>query len=66
MRGRFQPLENARLTHPPIRSYVLRQGRFSPGQQRAFEDLMPRFGIAYRAAPLDFAATYGQIGRAHV
>jgi tRNA (guanine-N7-)-methyltransferase len=48
------------LNHPPIRSYVLRQGRFSPGQQRAFEDLMPKFGVAYRAAPLDYAALFGR------
>ena len=48
------------VTHPPIRSYVLRQGRFSPAQQRAHAELMPRFGIAYAAAPLDFAATFGR------
>jgi tRNA (guanine-N7-)-methyltransferase len=39
---------------------VLRQGRFSAGQQRAFEDLMPRFGVAYRPQPLDFAAVFGR------
>jgi tRNA (guanine-N7-)-methyltransferase len=39
---------------------VLRQGRFSPGQQRAFEDLMPKFGVPYRAAPLDYAALFGR------
>lgn len=48
------------MTHPPIRSYVLRQGRFSPGQQRAFDELMPRFGVAYRPAPLDLAAVFGR------
>ena len=48
------------MNHPPIRSYVLRQGRFSPGQQRAFEDLMPRFGIAYEPRPLDFEAVFGR------
>src|SRR5512138_531836 len=44
----------------PIRSYVLRQGRFSPAQQRAYAELMPRFGVAYRAEPLDFAALFGR------
>ena len=44
----------------PIRSYVLRQGRFSPAQQRAVENLMPRYGVPYRAAPLDFAAAFGR------
>lgn len=48
------------VNHPPIRSYVLRQGRFSPAQQRAYAELMPRFGIAYRAAPLDFPAVFGR------
>lgn len=48
------------MNHPPIRSYVLRQGRFSPGQQRAFEDLMPRFGIPFAPRPLDFAAVFGR------
>lgn len=46
--------------HRPIRSFVLRQGRFSPGQQRALEALMPRFGIAFSAAPLDMAAAFGR------
>jgi tRNA (guanine-N7-)-methyltransferase len=48
------------MTHPPIRSYVLRQGRFSPGQQRAYEELLPTFGIAYSTAALDFRATFGR------
>ena len=48
------------MTHPPIRSYVLRQGRFSPGQQRAYEELLPRFGVAYRREPLDFAELFGR------
>jgi tRNA (guanine-N7-)-methyltransferase len=48
------------LTHPPIRSYVLRQGRFSPAQQRAHAELMPRLGIAFRAQPLDFKALFGR------
>jgi len=48
------------VTHPPIRSYVLRQGRFSPAQQRAYAELMPRLGVAFRAAPLDFAALFGR------
>jgi tRNA (guanine-N7-)-methyltransferase len=29
----------------PIRSFVLRQGRITQGQQRAFDDLWPRFGV---------------------
>lgn len=47
--------------HPrPIRSFVLRQGRFSPGQQRAYDALMPKFGVAFSPQPLDLAATFGR------
>ena len=31
----------------PIRSYVLRQGRTTPAQQRALDDLLPKYGIAF-------------------
>ena len=48
------------MTHPPIRSYVLRQGRFSPGQRRAFEELLPRLGARYAAKPLDLRALFGR------
>ncbi len=47
------------MTHPPIRSYVLRQGRFSRGQQRAYEEQLPRFGVPYAPAPLDLDALFG-------
>ena len=48
------------MTHPPIRSYVLRQGRYSPAQQRAVAELMPRYGVPYHRAPLDFAGIFGR------
>ena len=48
------------MTHPPIRSYVLRQGRFSRGQQRAYAELLPRFGVPYSHALLDYAALFGR------
>jgi tRNA (guanine-N7-)-methyltransferase len=48
------------LTHRPIRSYVLRQGRFSPAQQRAHAELMPRLGVAYSTQPLDFENLFGR------
>ncbi len=48
------------LTRRPIRSYVLRQGRYSPAQQRAVAALMPRYGVPYRAAPLDFERVFGR------
>jgi len=43
-----------------IRSYVLRQGRTTPAQQRALEALMPVYGIEYRPAVLDAPATFGR------
>ena len=48
------------MTHPPIRSYVLRQGRFSRGQQRAYSELLPRFGVPYAREEIDFAALFGR------
>lgn len=44
----------------PIRSYVLRQGRTTPAQRRAFDALYERFGIGYRKAPLDTASIFGR------
>jgi tRNA (guanine-N7-)-methyltransferase len=31
----------------PIRSYVLRQGRTTPAQKRALEELFPKYGLAF-------------------
>ena len=47
-------------TARPVRSYVLRQGRMSPAQSRALAELLPRFGIEYANAPLDFAQVFGR------
>lgn len=43
-----------------IRSFVLRQGRVSPAQQRAVDTLLPRFGIPYVAQPLDLDLAFGR------
>lgn len=43
-----------------IRSFVLRQGRMSPGQTRAIETLYPRFGIEYAPKLLEFDAVFGR------
>ena len=37
----------------PIRSYVLRQGRISHAQQRAYDSLLPRFSIPYQTTQLE-------------
>ena len=46
-------------THRPIRSYVLRQGRVSNAQQRAYDTLLPKFGIPYSGQPLDLDRLFG-------
>ena len=45
---------------PGVRSYVLRQSRTSPAQQRALETLMPAYGIGYRQEVLDPRAVFGR------
>jgi tRNA (guanine-N7-)-methyltransferase len=45
----------------PIRSYVLRQGRMSPAQRRACDDLLPRYGVAFEAKPLDYTRLFGRV-----
>ena len=47
--------------HRKIRSFVLRQGRFSPAQQRAFDELWPRFGLDYIASVRDYDALFGHV-----
>jgi tRNA (guanine-N7-)-methyltransferase len=42
----------------PIRSFVLRAGRLGSGQQRALEELGPRFVLPYQAKPLDLDAAF--------
>jgi tRNA (guanine-N7-)-methyltransferase len=38
---------------------VLRAGRLTAGQERAFAELWPRFGVDYSGAPLDLTALFG-------
>lgn len=45
-----------------IRSYVLRAGRMTPGQQRAFEQNWERWGLQHSDGLLDFDATFGRAG----
>jgi tRNA (guanine-N7-)-methyltransferase len=43
-----------------VRSFVLRQGRLTQGQERALEDQWPRFGLDYASAVRDFDAAFGR------
>ena len=58
------PLNTMTATTDPskrhIRSFVLRQGRVSPAQQRAVDTLLPRFGIPYAAQTLDLEQAFGR------
>src|SRR5690349_10333885 len=46
--------------HRPIRSFVMRTGRMTSGQARALDELWPRYGVEYSAAPLDLDALFGR------
>ncbi|MCB1856704.1 MAG: tRNA (guanosine(46)-N7)-methyltransferase TrmB [Gammaproteobacteria bacterium] len=46
-------------TRRPIRSFVIREGRLTRGQQRAFEQLWPHYGIDFADTPLDLEACFG-------
>jgi tRNA (guanine-N7-)-methyltransferase len=49
------------VAHPrTIRSFVLRAGRTTTGQAKAFETLGPRFLQPYTGAPLDLAQAFGR------
>jgi tRNA (guanine-N7-)-methyltransferase len=47
-------------SHPPIRSFVLRQGRVSNAQRRAVDTLLSVYGIAYAPVALDFDQAFGR------
>lgn len=49
-----------RFSSRSIRSFVLRQGRMSGAQQRYMDEMLPKVGIPYRAAPLDLEAAFGR------
>ena len=46
--------------HRPIRSYVLRQGRVTPAQERAMAELAPRFALEYSPARIDARQVFGR------
>lgn len=47
----------------PVRSFVLRTGRMTPGQERAYEANWPRFGLQHADGLLDFDSAFGRPGR---
>ncbi len=49
------------LRNRPIRSFVLRQGRVSNAQQRALDELKPRYAIPFQAELLDLDQAFGRV-----
>ncbi|HEX3848901.1 MAG TPA: tRNA (guanosine(46)-N7)-methyltransferase TrmB [Steroidobacteraceae bacterium] len=47
-------------TRRKIKSFVLRAGRTTPGQQRALDSLWPRYGVAATDGALDLDALFGR------
>jgi tRNA (guanine-N7-)-methyltransferase len=54
------PLDDPSERARSIRSYVLRQGRMSNAQKRAYDRLLGRYGLPYAPQPLDCAAVFGR------
>ncbi len=47
--------------HPrPIRSFVTRAGRITAGQQRALQELWPKYGIEFSDTPLELTRLFGR------
>ena len=53
------PVDKSR--HRAIRSYVLRAGRITPGQQRGLDAHWSRFGVDFEPQALDLARLFGRI-----
>ncbi len=54
--------ESSSNLHRPVRSYVLRAGRSGSGQQRALQDLGPRFVLPFQTTVVDWASVFGRVG----
>ncbi len=50
----------------PIRSFVRREGRITPAQQRALVELWPQFGLDFTAQGLDPASIFGRHAPCHL
>lgn len=52
--------EENNLYKRPIRSFVLRTGRKTPSQERAYEELWPKYGLSIASGKLDFQSLFGR------
>jgi tRNA (guanine-N7-)-methyltransferase len=55
-----QDTEENAVHHRIVRSYVVRGGRLTAGQQRAMEQLWPKFGIEFDRHPLDLDSLFAR------
>jgi tRNA (guanine-N7-)-methyltransferase len=60
MENDSKPIDEENAAHRPIRSFVLRQGRLSQGQERAVAALGPKFVLPFAHAPLNFALAFAR------
>lgn len=51
---------NENTNRRPIRSFVRREGRITPAQQKALDELLPRFGVEFTPALLDLDRIFGR------
>jgi tRNA (guanine-N7-)-methyltransferase len=51
---------NKKITLRRIRSFVKREGRLTKGQQRALDELFPRYGISLQQGELDLDVLFGR------
>lgn len=52
------PVNPRKTQSRPVRSYVIRSGRLTAGQEKALREYWPRYGIEYRQALLDLEACF--------
>jgi tRNA (guanine-N7-)-methyltransferase len=57
------PPDTSDPRHRAVRSFVLRQGRMTAAQARAFEEHWQRYGLVAGDAPLDLDAVFGRRAR---
>lgn len=54
------PQHSAEAPHRPIRSFVLRQGRLTIGQEKAMQQYWGQYGVEYSPQPQDWQALFGR------
>ncbi len=52
--------EAGRMTSRSVRSFVVRNGRITPAQQRALDELLPVYGLEFQQHPIDPKEVFGR------